>query len=383
MTETPLLDVRNLRVTFPTGDGPDVRAVDGVDLRLEPGRIHGLVGESGSGKSVTAKSVMRLLDDARVEADRFDHDGRDLLAMTEAEMRTVRGDEIGIVFQDSLSSLNPVISVGEQIAEVVRHHGDVDESTSVFHELRRKYVTGTDVESASWRRAVELLDTVGIPDPEQCAHKYPHQLSGGQRQRVMIAQALGGDPSLIIADEPTTALDVTVEANILHELEHLADEFDIAILLITHDLGVVAETCDTVTVMYSGSVMERAPTDRLFDRPSHPYTKGLMMSIPKYDHLRGEELSTIPGSAPDPTDRPEGCPFRDRCPAEFDACADPLPEHDVGPDHVSHCHLHAAGGRRDIDAINWTGESNAATESSEPESSATASRELESATDQT
>lgn len=338
---TPLLDIKNLQVTFPSASGEDVRAVDGVNLQVYPGEIHGLVGESGSGKSVTAKSVMRLIDDARTTADRFEYNDRDLLARSEAEMRSIRGDEVGIVFQDSLSALNPVISVGEQIAEVVRYHGDAAESTSLFSELRRKYLTGTDTESTSWRRAVELLEMVGIPDAEQCAHNYPHQLSGGQRQRVMIAQALAGDPSLIIADEPTTALDVTVESNILRELKRLATEFDIAVLLITHDLGVVAETCDSVTVMYSGSVMERAPTAALFDTPKHPYTKGLIRSIPKYDSSPGDDLSTIPGSAPDPTQRPTGCPFRDRCEDAFDACTDPLPTHQVGENHVSHCHLHS------------------------------------------
>lgn len=339
---TPLLDIQNLRVTFPNTDGQDVHAVDGVDLQVHPGQIHGLVGESGSGKSVTAKSVMRLIDDARTTADTFDYDGRGLLDLSETEMRSIRGDEIGIVFQDSLSALNPVISIGEQVAEVVRYHGDIDESTSLISELRRKYVTGTDDESESWRRAVELLEMVGIPDAEQCAHNYPHQLSGGQRQRVMIAQALAGDPSLIIADEPTTALDVTVESNILRELKRLADEFNIAVLLITHDLGVVAETCDSVTVMYSGSVMEQAPTESLFEMPAHPYTKGLIRSIPKYDSSPGDDLSTIPGSAPDPTDRPTGCPFRDRCDHAFDACTDPLPAHQIEDDHMSHCHLHSA-----------------------------------------
>lgn len=354
MSESPLLDISELEITFPKEDAPDVHAVDGVDLQVEPGTIHGLVGESGSGKSVTAKSVIRLLDDGVVEAERFSYRGEGLLDKSEREMQAIRGGEIGMVFQDSLSALNPVISVGEQVAEVVRHHGDVDESTGLLSELRRKYVTGTDKQSESWRRAVELLETVGIPDPEQRATEYPHQLSGGQRQRVMIAQALAGDPSLIIADEPTTALDVTVEANILEELENLAAEFDIAILLITHDLGVVAETCDTVTVMYSGSVMEHAPTDQLFDNPRHPYTRGLLNSIPKYENVEGKQLATIPGAAPDPTDRPSGCPFRDRCPAEFEACSEPLPEAEVSLNHMSHCHLHdSQHSGRDVDDL-WT-----------------------------
>ncbi|MFB6255979.1 MAG: ABC transporter ATP-binding protein, partial [Haloplanus sp.] len=191
----------------------------------------------------------------------------------------------------------------------------------------------------SWRRAVELLETVGIADPEEIATSYPHQLSGGQRQRVMIASALGGDPSLIVADEPTTALDVTVEAGILDELRRLCAEFGVAILLITHDLGVVAETCDSVTVMYSGSVMERGTTEALFENPAHPYTKGLLRSIPGGPSTDGE-LTTIPGSAPEPAERPTGCPFRDRCPAAVDACSEPLPKYTVDEGHVAHCHLH-------------------------------------------
>ena len=348
-----LLDVEDLAVTFPVEDGPDVPAVDGVDLRVEAGEIHGLVGESGSGKSVTARSIMRLLDGAEVSADRFDYRGEDLYAKSEAEMRRIRGDDIAMVFQDALSALNPVMTVGEQIAEVVRHHGDVDESAGLLSELRRKYVTGTSKSTPSWRRAVELLETVGIPDPEEIATSYPHQLSGGQRQRVMIASALGGDPSLIVADEPTTALDVTVEAGILDELRRLCDEFDVAILLITHDLGVVAETCDRVTVMYSGSVMERGTTEGLFENPAHPYTKGLLRSIPEGAPSEDGQLATIPGSAPEPTERPAGCPFRDRCPAAFDACSDPLPEHvvDGGDGHVARCHLYTEGD--DLGEVTW------------------------------
>jgi oligopeptide/dipeptide ABC transporter ATP-binding protein len=333
----PLLDVRNLGVTFPDADGPDVPAVENVDLSVEEGEVHGLVGESGSGKSVTARTVLRLLDDARVTADRLHYRGEDLLAQSEAGMRSIRGAEVGMIFQDALSALNPVMTVGEQVAEVVRHHGDVSESTGLLSELRRKYVTGTSENSASWQRAVELLETVGIPDPAERATEYPHQLSGGQRQRVMIAGALAGDPSLIIADEPTTALDVTVEADILDELRSLCDDLGVAVLLITHDLGVVAETCDRVTVMYSGSVMEHGPTDRIFENPSHPYTEGLLRSIPEYA-ATGEELTTVPGSAPDPRERPAGCPFRDRCPVAFDACSEPLPEHTVSREHTTYCH---------------------------------------------
>jgi oligopeptide/dipeptide ABC transporter ATP-binding protein len=343
---SPLLSIRDLAVTFPDADGADTRAVAGVDLAVREGEIHGLVGESGSGKSVTAQSVLRLLDGARVRADRLAYRDEDLLSMSKADMRSIRGDEIGMIFQDALSALNPVMTVGEQIAEVVRHHGDVAESTGLLSELRRKYITGTSDDSSSWRRAVELLETVGIPDPAQRANEYPHQLSGGQRQRVMIAQALAGDPSLIIADEPTTALDVTVEAGILRELRDLCSEFGVAILLITHDLGVVAETCDRVTVMYSGSVMERGPTGRVFGNPSHPYTDGLLHSIPE-DTPSDGVFRTVEGSAPDPRDRPDGCPFRDRCPVADDACADPLPEYTVAADHVTYCHRYDPAGDGD------------------------------------
>ena len=346
MTE-PLLDIANLGVSFPDGDGPDVRAVEDVSLTVRAGEVHGLVGESGSGKSVTARTVLRLLDDAEITADRLHYQGTDLLDRSEAEMRSIRGADVGMIFQDALSALNPVMTVGEQVAEVVRHHGDVDESSGLLSELRRKYVTGTSDASESWQRAVELLETVGIPDPAERAAEYPHQLSGGQRQRVMIAGALAGDPSLIIADEPTTALDVTVEADILDELRSLCDELGVAVLLITHDLGVVAETCDRVTVMYSGSVMERGPTDRLFENPQHPYTQGLLRSIPEYA-ASDDELTTIPGSAPDPRERPDGCPFRNRCPVAFDACHEPLPEHDVSDDHTTYCHGYDAG---EVDAV--------------------------------
>ncbi|ERG96161.1 ABC transporter ATP-binding protein [Haloquadratum walsbyi] len=335
----PLLEMRDLAVTFPVDDGPDIQAVESVDLTLRQGEVHGLVGESGSGKSVTARAILRLLDDARVNADELTFDSTDLLAQSEKDMRSTRGAEIGMIFQDSLSALNPVMTVGEQIAEVVRHHTDVGESTGTLSELRRKYITGTDETSESWKRAVELLEIVGIPDASTRASEYPHQLSGGQRQRVMIAQALAGDPSVIIADEPTTALDVTVEADILAELRSLCDDFDVSVLLITHDLGVVAETCDRVTVMYSGSVMEQGLTDSIFTSPSHPYTEGLLQSIPEYSAQSNDgELRTTPGSAPDPRNRPDGCPFRDRCPIAFDACSKPLPTHSVTDDHIIRCH---------------------------------------------
>ena len=334
-----LLEVENLHTTFETERG-DVPAVDGVSFTVDRGEVFGVVGESGSGKSVTALSMLGLLDTARVEADAIWYDGEDLLEKTEAEMRQVRGNRISMIFQDPMSSLNPVMTVGEQIAEVVRHHGDTGERRGFWSEMRRKYVTGTSEGSPSWKHAVELLETVGIPEPAQRAHEYPHQLSGGMKQRVMIAQALAGDPDLLVADEPTTALDVTIEAQILNELLDLRDEFDLSILLITHDLAVVRETCDRVAVMYAGELMETADAPTLFGDPKHPYTRGLINSIPRVDDDR-EWLDAIEGNVPEPNDRPSGCPFRDRCEAAFELCDQPL----VGyrgerPGHTTWCHLY-------------------------------------------
>jgi peptide/nickel transport system ATP-binding protein len=335
----PLLEVENLNTTFETERG-EVPAVDGVSFAIESGEVFGVVGESGSGKSVTALSVLGLLDAARVEADAIRYDGEDLLAKTDAEMRAIRGNRISMIFQDPMSSLNPVMSIGEQIAEVVRHHGDTGERTGFWSEMRRKYLTGTSEKSPSWRRAVELLETVGIPEPQQRAHEYPHQLSGGMKQRVMIAQALAGDPDLLIADEPTTALDVTIEAQILNELLDLRDEFDLSIMLITHDLAVVRETCDRVAVMYAGELMETADTATLFDDPRHPYTRGLINSIPRVDDDR-EWLDAIEGNVPEPAEKPTGCPFRDRCAAAFDLCNQPLVGYDgERPGHTTWCHLY-------------------------------------------
>jgi peptide/nickel transport system ATP-binding protein len=334
-----LLEVENLHTTFETERG-EVPAVDGVSFTVDRGEVFGVVGESGSGKSVTALSVLGLLDGARIEADAIRYDGEDLLEKTDAEMRAVRGNRISMIFQDPMSSLNPVMTVGEQIAEVVRHHHETGERRGFWSEMRRKYVTGTSEGSPSWGRAVELLETVGIPEPAQRAHEYPHQLSGGMKQRVMIAQALAGEPDLLVADEPTTALDVTIEAQILNELLDLRDEFDLSILLITHDLAVVRETCDRVAVMYAGELMETADTAPLFEDPRHPYTRGLINSIARIDDDR-EWLDAIEGNVPEPAEKPSGCPFRDRCEAAFELCDQPL----VGyrgeePGHTTWCHLY-------------------------------------------
>ncbi|TKX55013.1 ABC transporter ATP-binding protein [Halorubrum sp. SP3] len=348
--EPPLLAVDNLHTTFTTERG-DVPAVDGVSFAINEGEVFGIVGESGSGKSVTALSLLGLADGATVTADRLCFRDEDLLTKDEAALREIRGNDISMIFQDPMSSLNPVMTVGEQIAEVVRHHGDVGESQSLFAELRRKYVTGTSESSASWQRAVELLDTVGIPDPADRANEYPHQLSGGMKQRVMIAQALAGDPDLIIADEPTTALDVTIEAQILNELLDLRDEFGVSIMLITHDLAVVRETCDRVAVMYAGEMMETADTRTLFEDPRHPYTRGLIDSIPRTDDDR-EWLDAIEGNVPDPTAKPQGCPFRTRCDAAFSLCEEPLVAYSAEePGHRTWCHLYNDAVANDGDEV--------------------------------
>ncbi len=343
MSEEPLLEVKNLRTSFGTERGT-VDAVDGISFEIYPGEVFGIVGESGSGKSVTALSLLRLLDsNGSVDADAVRFRGEDLLDKTESEMQTVRGGKISMVFQDPMTSLNPVMTIGEQIAEVYRRHGAESESGGFWAEMGRKYVTGTNKQGESWQRAIELLDKVGIPDAEQRAEEYPHQLSGGMRQRVVIAQALAGDPELIIADEPTTALDVSIEAQILNELVRLRDEYDISVMLITHDLGVVRETCDRVAVMYAGELMERATADDLFESPKHPYTRGLLGSIPRISDDR-EWLDAIEGSVPNLIDKPAGCPFADRCDHAFELCDQPLVGYPVegGTEmtHFSHCHLY-------------------------------------------
>jgi peptide/nickel transport system ATP-binding protein len=350
MTKEPILKVKNLRTRFETDRG-SVRAVDGISFEVNHGDIVGLVGESGSGKSVTALSIMKLIGSSGIiEADQMRFMGENLLDKSESEMQDIRGGEIAMVFQDPMSSLNPVITVGEQIAEVVRHHRYTGERTGFWHEMKRKYITGTSTNSKSWRRAIELLETVGIADPEARAEQYPHQLSGGMRQRIMIAQALAGEPSLLIADEPTTALDVSIEAQVLAELEDLRDEFDISILLITHDLAIIRQMCDTITVMYAGEVMEQASSEALFENPQHPYTKGLLASIPRIDDDQ-EWLDAIEGSVPDPMEKPIGCPYRDRCQYAFEMCNQPLETYNIDENHISKCHLHNQEVDRDFDGF--------------------------------
>ncbi len=291
--ETPLLDVRGLRTSFATRDGV-VRAVDGIDFTVDRGEIMGLVGESGCGKSVTSLSIMRLVaKPGRVEAGEILFDGRDLLKLSNSEMRALRGDRISMIFQQPQSSLNPVWNVGRQIAEVLEIH----------RGMKRK---------AARSRALQLLAMVGIPDPERRLGSFPHEMSGGMAQRVMIAMALACEPELLIADEPTTALDVTIQAQILDLMRTLRDETGTAIILITHDLGVVAEMCDRVAVMYAGEIVEQASVTDLFANPLHPYTRGLIGSIPVVGEDR-DELAVIPGNVPNLIDLPPGCRFAPRC----------------------------------------------------------------------
>jgi peptide/nickel transport system ATP-binding protein len=318
---TPLLEIRELSVSFRTDEGL-VRAVDRLSLTIDPGDVVGIVGESGSGKTVSVMAVMRLIRDpnAVIEGQVL-HRGRDLLQLPESEIRAVRGNDIAMIFQDPMTALTPVYRVGWQIGEQLRAH----ESLS---------------KRAARRRTVELLAEVGISNPERRVDDYPHQFSGGMRQRVMIAMALSCNPSLLIADEPTTALDVTIQAQILELMKKLRSDHGSAILLITHDIGVVADLADRVAVMYAGRVVEEAPKRAIFRDPQHPYTWGLLGSIPRLDRPRTRRLVAIPGLPPSPGGADEGCRFEPRCVHRFAACA-ARPEllERAGPGRRDACHL--------------------------------------------
>ena len=299
---TDLLRVENLRTHFHTQNGI-MRAVDGVDLSIEAGRTLGVVGESGCGKSVTALSIMRLIDKpGRIETgSRIFFAERDLVELDESELQRVRGNDISMIFQEPMTSLNPVYTVGDQIAEAVQLHQDVSAK-------------------AAMERAVEMLSLVGIPSPARRVNDYPHQMSGGMRQRVMIAMALSCNPKLLIADEPTTALDVTIQAQILELMKELRDRLSMSIMLITHDLGVVAEMADDVAVMYAGRVVERGPVEAIFKSPQHPYTEALLHSIPILGMTQAEPLKVIRGMVPSALHWPEGCRFAPRCEYAFERC---------------------------------------------------------------
>ncbi len=323
-----LLDVRNLRTTFKVLDGT-VPAVDGISFTLKRGETIGIVGESGSGKSVTALTIMRLLDIPPAEIDPASEvwfDGREVLSLPMDQMRRIRGKEMAMIFQEPLTSLNPVFTVGDQIAEQVRTHQKV--STK-----------------AAWDRAVESLTLVGIPSPERRVKQYPHEMSGGMRQRVMIAMALSCEPKLLIADEPTTALDVTIQAQILELLKSIQERTGSALMLITHDLGVVAEMVDNVVVMYTGEVVEQGSVNDVLVEPRAPYTMGLLESIPSVEK-RGGRLSAIKGVVPSPFNLPPACRFEPRCPFAWDLCSRVAPAlNPVGTSgRVARCHLHTPEG---------------------------------------
>jgi oligopeptide transport system ATP-binding protein len=304
----PLLDVRDLCTYFKTDTGV-VRAVDGVSFELAPGETLGLVGESGSGKSVTSLSILRLVQQppGYYAGGSIILEGADLLKLSEDEMRRIRGDRVAMIFQDPMTSLNPFLTIGTQLCEVLELHKG----------MRNKEAR---------QRSIDMLKRVGIGDPATRIDQYPHELSGGMRQRVMIAMALLCEPQLLIADEPTTALDVTIQAQILDLLRELKTSFKTSIILITHDLGVVAGMADRVAVMYAGRIVETAPTEELFAHPGHPYTQGLLKSVPRLDHERSSALAPIPGAPPDMSALPAGCPFAPRCSRVTDRCKEAYPE---------------------------------------------------------
>lgn len=318
----PILQIENLKTSFMTSNG-EVQAVRGVSFSVEKGEIVGLVGESGSGKSVTSMSILKLLaDTARIKEGTILFEGQDLTQCSRAQMRKIRGGKISMIFQDPMSSLNPLIPVGKQVAEMIREHHPEKSRAQIKQEV------------------LSLFEQVRIPEPEKRFKSFPHEFSGGMRQRVMIAMALANRPELLIADEPTTALDVTIQDQILKQLRELKKEYGTSIIFITHDLGVVAELCDRVVVLYGGLVMEEAPIFDIFEHPSHPYTLGLLTSIPALDQDKSRRLLPIPGSPPDMTKPPLGCPFAPRCPYARVICGQSLPEmRALSKDHKSRCWL--------------------------------------------
>lgn len=320
-----LLDVKDLRVEFPTKRGV-VKAVDDVTFNVDEGEILAIVGESGSGKSVTSLSVMGLLaEPGHVANGEITFDGKDLVHLSETDYQQVRGNDIAMIFQEPMTSLNPVYRVGDQIVEAIRTHEDVSKEVAMD-------------------RAVELFRKVGIPSPDKRVRDYPHQMSGGMRQRVMIAMALACNPKLLIADEPTTALDVTIQAQILDLLRKLRKDTGMAVLLITHDLGVVSETADRVVVMYAGEVVEEADVRTLFDAPMHPYTLGLLRSIPRLEDDDSERLYMIRGMVPNPLEMPSGCHFSDRCDSCMDICREQAPKLVEIDGRKVRCHLYEENG---------------------------------------
>jgi oligopeptide/dipeptide ABC transporter ATP-binding protein len=307
LTKEKLIELKNIKTYFYIEDGV-VKAVDGVDFEIYPGETLGIVGESGCGKSVTSLSIMRLIPEppGKIVDGEIIFNGKDLTKLSQSEMRKIRGNDISMIFQEPMTSLNPVYTIGDQISEAIILHKRVSKSEAM-------------------RQSIEMLKKVGISLPEQRVHEYPHQLSGGMRQRVMIAMALSCDPQLLIADEPTTALDVTIQAQILELMNSLKDKFNMSIMMITHDLGVIAEIADRVAVMYAGKIVEYTDVKTLFANPKHPYTWGLMNSIPRMDK-EVEKLEVIPGIVPSPLNFPEGCKYHTRCPLADEKCRREEPE---------------------------------------------------------
>jgi len=306
MSGENILEVRNLQTSFKTEAG-EIKAVDGVSFDVPKGKTIGIVGESGSGKSITSLTVMRLLaKNGYIKGGEILYKGKDLTKLTDKEMRDIRGNQISMIFQEPMTSLNPVFTVGQQISETIRIHKKVSKKEAL-------------------NLSIEMLKLVGIPSPEKRIKQYPFELSGGMRQRVMIAMALACDPEILIADEPTTALDVTIQAQILELIRDLQNRLGMSVIMITHDLGVVAETCDYVAVMYAGQVVEYADVRTLFKNPKHPYTLGLLNSLPRHD-IDQEKLIPIKGMVPSPFDMPTGCRFAPRCPVATDICHGKMPE---------------------------------------------------------
>ena len=320
MSEDIILDIDDLRTSFFVGDN-EVKAVDGVTFQVPKGKTLGIVGESGSGKSITALSVLRLIEDpGKIKSGSIKYKGEELTKVKNSRMRQIRGNEISMIFQEPMTSLNPTFTIGQQLRE----------SFKIHQGLGKK--DGT-------KRAIEMLELVGIPSPEKRVDQYPFELSGGMRQRVMIAMALACKPDLLIADEPTTALDVTIQAQILELIKDLQEEIGMSVVMITHDLGVVAETCDYVAVMYAGKVVEYADIYTLFENPKHPYTLGLLNSLPRHDKKQ-DELIPIKGNVPAPDEMPTGCRFAPRCPFASDICKT-LPElEDLGNGNEVRCWIH-------------------------------------------
>ncbi len=323
LTEENILVVNDLVTSFDTETGR-IRAVDRVSFKVGKGRTLGVVGESGCGKSVTALSIMRLLPNpvGKIEQGEIRFEGKDIVRLSAEEMQKIRGRKISMIFQEPMTALNPVHRIGRQIGEIFRLHYSGMNSAEIIKE------------------SIKLLDRIGMPDPEKRIHEYPHQISGGMRQRVMIAMALACRPDILIADEPTTALDVTIQAQILDLIHELQQDTNMSVVFITHDLGVIAEICDDVVVMYAGKVVENAPVIEIFESPKHPYTKGLLASIPKLETKRKSRLSIIEGRVPSLDELPKGCRFSNRCPYVMDICkieSPPLIE--INGNHAASCYL--------------------------------------------